>query len=201
MVVKVRTVLLFGTMMDLLSGNTKLFALKEVNEKGVTYEYTRGIHEGYLFSLEFVDKSDYLHGKGTLRAVLAKSGANKPVYKSQPIYISDKKVDDKYGLIDETNYGLCCDICRVLAGWIIAANKRVNFFTNSAILPVTLNDILKDTLRSVPWDEEDWQFWRNMHKEKFQGIRGFNWPMIAKCNHWLFCCHFWYTETWLVVGG
>lgn len=34
MVVKVRTVLLFGTMMDLLSGNTKLFALKEVNEKG-----------------------------------------------------------------------------------------------------------------------------------------------------------------------
>lgn len=33
------------------------------------------------------------------------------------------------------------------------------------------------------------------------GIRGFNWPMIAKCNHWLFCCHFWYTETWLVVGG
>lgn len=49
MVVKVRTVLLFGTMMDLLSGNTKLFALKEVNEKGVTYEYTRGVHGGICF--------------------------------------------------------------------------------------------------------------------------------------------------------
>lgn len=147
--------------------------------KAVTHDITKEVLKQVLDGAALIKKDDYT--KDSYDAL------TKSVENAQKVYdnkdASQQEIDDAYNdLLDKT-----------------LKLKRVNEKPNESAGD-SQNKPVADKKDDKKADSKELAQ-TGADAAIFVGIRGFNWPMIAKCNQWLFCCHFWYTETWLVVGG